>query len=150
MNIYFSSNWHQLGKQQRAVTLALITIGIVLILTAFIIGVSDNLPGISVLFLGMISLALSVTHIWKGYKIYLKLFLFSVIGFFVAVLLHNLLYAFAELNHDLKWLNYMINLASTFFFVLAVLIFPVTTLIGLVGMIVSFFRPKRNSKKIPL
>jgi hypothetical protein len=150
MNVYFSSNWHQLDKQQRAVTLSLVTMGIVLILTAFIIGVSDNLPGISVLFLGLISLALSVTHIWKGYKIYLKLFLFSVIGFFVAVLLHNLLYAFAELNQGLRWFNYMINLMSALFFVLAVLVFPATTLVGLVGMVVSYFRHNKNSKKIPL
>ena len=150
MSVYFSTSWHQLDKQQKAVSISLIIFGIVLILTALIIGVSDNLPGIIVLFLGMISLALSATHVWKGHKIYLKLLLYSVTGFLISVLLHNLLYAFAEFNKDLTWAHYLINLASAFFFVLAVLVFPATTLVGMVGMIVSYLRNKRNSKKIPL
>lgn len=150
MNVYFSKSWHQLDKQQKTVSISLAIFGIVLILTAFIIGISDNLPGIIVLFLGLISLAMSVTYAWNGYKIYFKLFLYSVTGFFVSVLLHNLLYAFAEFNQDLLWAHYLINLASAFFFVLAVLVFPATALVGLVGMIVSYFRNKRNSKKIPL
>lgn len=150
MSVHFSSRWHHLDKSKRTLSLSLAAFGVILLLTSLIVGVSDNLPGIIIMFLGILSLILSVTHIWKGHKIYLKFFVYSVAGFFVSVLFHNLLYAFAELNQDVAWAHDLIVLVATFFFVLAVLIFPATSLVGLVGLLISFYRNKRHSKKIPL
>ncbi len=150
MNLYFPSNWHHLDKQNRTLMLSVAIFGVILILTGLIVGLVDNLPAVILVVLGLSALALSVTYLWRDAKLYLRMFLYSLFGFFLSVLLHNLLYAFAEINPDPVWLKIFINSVSAFFFILAVLIFPVTAFIGFIGFIVTFMKNRKNSKKIPL
>jgi uncharacterized membrane protein len=150
MGLYLSSKWNCLDKEKKTVALSLMVFSLILILTGFVIGIADNPTGISFLFVGMVSMVFSFTQMQNGYRIYLKLFIVSLIGFIISVLLHNLLYAFAEINHDVSVIYNMINFVSALYFILAVIIFPVTAFVGLTGFIVTYMKNKKYSNKIPL
>jgi len=106
-------------------SLSLLAAGGLLILVASLIGISDNLPGILLCFLGIISLIFAFIHHWRNAKSYKVLLIVSVIGLFVFVILHNLLEGAGhhfENSHLL--LSQLLNILSVIFFLGAVLVCP--------------------------
>jgi len=71
----------------------------------------------------------------------------SFVGFFVSVVLHNFLYAAAEITKEIAVLPYIFVALHILFFSLAVLFCPAGFLIGAVGSIVLFIKEKRRKKE---
>ncbi len=136
-------------KQQKTITLSLLALGIILVIVAFIVGIADNLPGISLLMFGIGSIVFAFVHTWKEPKNFLILLLVSVIGFIGSVLFHNIFDAFAEMNKESMIIYNILNIFSVIFFFLGVIIFPVTALVGVVGTIMLYIKKDFKNKKSP-
>jgi hypothetical protein len=60
-------------------TISLFTIAVLLIITASLVGISDNLPGIALLYGGIIFLFFAVLHPWKNPMSYWTLLLVCLV-----------------------------------------------------------------------
>ena len=102
---------------------------VILIIIALIVGIDDNLPGIILLFISSILLVLAFTHNWKR-KSYILLIVFSLAGFVVSVILHNI---FETSGGEVTFLGIL----SALFFLVAIFLCPVCLLIGIIGSIMK-------------
>lgn len=122
---------------------ALVAMGCLAIAGALIVGISDNPPGIALLYGGMVCLVLAAVCRWQRPKSFLLLLAFSALGFVVFAILHNLLYGLATMV-DLAWLKGMIRALHVAAFLIALLLCPVGVLVGLVGWVAAVFRSRRE------
>lgn len=107
-----------------------LTVSIILIVMSLIIGIDDNPPGIIVFFLGSIVLVVAFTHNWKKAGSYLLLGIFSIAGFAVSVLLHNV---FEAISGE----GTIFGIVGAIFFLIALFICPACLVVGIVGSIVK-------------
>jgi hypothetical protein len=124
-------------KKSRRVTVGLVVLCCVSLIAAFIVGISDNPPGLALCYLATVSLILAFVHTWRKVKYFLILLGASVIGFAVFVVLHNLLYALAEISSDIVVLKHSLEFLSAASFLTAIFVCPVGLLIGLIGSILT-------------
>jgi len=127
----------------RRTTLLLLILSAVLISTAFLIGVSDNITAIIVLISGILLLVAAFIHIWKKIKSYLLFALVSALAFPLFVVLHNVFSGLADLISGKLWLVGILNFLDAFTFVLAVIICPASVVAGLLGALILFIKEKR-------
>ena len=113
----------------------LIVFGILALIAALIVGISDNPPGIILLFISSILLVLAFTYNLKTTKSYLILLVSSLIGFVLFAFLHNILESSVE---GTPW-----GFVAAFFFLVALFICPAGTLVGIVGTIVKLIKGGR-------
>ena len=84
--------------------------------------------------LGGVSFALVLrSKITGGLRKFLLLTAGSVVGFFVCVILHNLLYALALLTTNIPILHYFFEVLHVIFFLIAIPLCPIGFLVGLIG-----------------
>ena len=114
------------GRRKRKEVFILAGIFCALVISAIVVGVSDNIPGIVLCYLATVVLVAAPTRIWRKTKRFLILLGASVIGFFAFVFLHN---AFAILSHLMEAFHIV-------FFIIAVFLCPAIFLVGAVGSIV--------------
>ena len=132
-------------KKSRKVTVGLVILCCVLLLAAFIVGISDNPPGLALCYLATVSLILAFVHGWRKVKYFLILLGSSVIGFAVFVVLHNVFYALAEISSDVVVLNRSLEFLHAVFFLVAIFVCPAGLLIGTIGGMLTaavYFRKK--------
>ena len=110
-----------------------LSISIVLISIALIIGIDDNPPGIIIFFLGSIVLVIAFTHKWQKAKPYLLLALFSLLGLVISGILHN---AFEAIGGE----GTILGIVGAAFFLIALFICPACLVVGIVGSIVRAFK----------
>ena len=110
-----------------------ISISIVLITAALIVSIDDNPPGIIIFFLGSIILVVAFTHNYKKAGSYLLLGVFSMAGFAVSVLLHNV---FEAIGGE----GTILGIVGAMFFLIAIFICPACLVVGIVGSIVKAFK----------
>jgi len=104
------------------------------------------------IFAFLLGVALIIFTLKKKAKGLLKKFLlltgFSLVGFFIFVLLHNLIYGlFIYLFGQNFWERTGID-DEPVFFILATIVCPIGLLVGLIGTIVLLIRKKREEKKL--
>ncbi len=121
-----------------------LSFGIMSFVIAFLIGISDNTPGVLLCYLGFMAMLLAWTHRWRSIKKYLILIAVSVIGFPIAVTLHNLFYALAEMSDKIVVINQLFNVLSVTFFIIAVLVCPPGLVLGAVGSILMLFVKRKS------
>lgn len=134
------------NDNNRKTTLKLLSISFVLIILALFIGISDNPPGIILLYVGFITLILVFVHHWRIAKKYLFLFIFSFTGLFLFSLLHNVFHGLAKMSGDIIVLSQMLSILHVLFFLIALIVCPPGILVGAVGGIVNYFKNKKNIK----
>ena len=120
--------------------------GGVLIAIALIIGIDDNLPGILLLFAGIVSLIIPFVYRWQKLNSYIILFASSVGGFILFAILHNLLDYAAQHFSDSKIGPGLFNILSAGTFMIAVIICPITILISIAGILYLLYRKQPVSK----
>jgi hypothetical protein len=120
----------------------LIVIGCVALVCALIVGISDNAPGIALLYGAMICLVLAAVCRWQRPKSFLLLFVVSALGFVVFAVLHNVLYGLGQLT-DLGWLKAILELLHVTAFLIALLVCPAGVVVGFLGWIVAFAGRRR-------
>jgi hypothetical protein len=122
----------------RTRTFYLLGLGIVFGLTAIVVGIADNLPGILLLFLAVIAFALGIVHPWETSKPFLYLLGISLLVIAVSVPLHNLFEGLANNVGRLTLTGRLFEVASGAFFFFALLLCPVLILIGTIGAILRW------------
>lgn len=138
-------------RRNLLISVSLLVVGGSLILVASLIGISDNLPGILLCFLGVLSLIFSFIHHWRNVKSYKVLFFVSMIGLFVFAVLHNFLdFAGQHYENSHQLLSQFLNFLSVIFFLVAVFVCPFTMLIGLAGFIIIKYRERKSKNAFPI
>jgi len=100
---------------------------------AFVIGVADNLPGIILLYFGLICIAGAWVWNWPSPREFWILLLVSMVAFPVGVVLHNLLYALGTIVVGNRFLTGVTGFLGGFFFLVAVMAVGPTAFVALVG-----------------
>ena len=136
-------------KRSRKVTLVLVTICCVSLIVAFLIGISDNLPGLVLCYVAVTALILAFVHTWRRVKRFLILLGASLIGFPLVVILHNLFYALGQVAADVIVLGTLLEFLHAVFFLVAILVCPPGVLIGAVGSVVTYCKGRQVSDETP-
>ncbi|MEJ2596647.1 MAG: hypothetical protein P8100_16320 [bacterium] len=144
MKSYFSKLF---STPYRKITVGLLVTGVCFILAALIAGIADNLPGIILLFIGLLALMFSLIHPWRETKSYLILLIVSLAGGVLFAVLHNIFHALSIKLADLKFIADLFEVAGAVSFVIAVLICPVGLLIGFFGTILTYFLRQNPQRK---
>ena len=129
--------------------LAFLAVGVVALVFAFVVGISDNPPGLSLMYAGCSSLVLAVVHQWRSPMRFLCLLGGSVAAFIGGAFLHNLFWAlghvaFPNLPVGILWL---LEAAHVVFFLVAVVLAPPGFLIGLIGCLITGIRQWRERRQ---
>jgi len=113
---------------------------------ALLVGISDNLPGVALLYVAVTSLVLAFTHRWRVTKRFVILLVASLIGFPLAAVLHNAFYALGELAPVIKPATEALHVV---FFLVALLLCPAGVLVGAVGSLVTWWHRRRPQGSTP-
>jgi hypothetical protein len=127
-------------NKTRKVTVGLVALCCVSLIAAFIVGISDNPPGLALCYLANFSLILAFVHIWRKVKYFLILLGASVVGFVVFAILHNLLYGLAQISSDIVVLSRALDFLSAVSFLVAIFTCMAGFLIGAIGSVVMAVR----------
>ena len=111
----------------------LIAAGILTCAAALMIGVSDNPPGIILLYSGFTCLAGAWVWNWPSPREFWILLVTSLAAFPVGVVLHNLFYALGTLVEGSLILSGLLGFLEALFFLVAVMAVGPTALVALVG-----------------
>jgi len=134
-------------KSSRRVTLLWVVICCGSLMSAFIVGISDNLPGLALCYIAAISIILAFVHAWRKVMYFLILSGASLVGFFVFVVLHNVFYGLGQISADIIVLSQLLEFSHVAFFLIAIFICPAGLLIGAVGSVVTaimYFKKRRT------
>jgi hypothetical protein len=132
------------GRRKRKKVFTVLGIFCALVISAIVVGVSDNMPGIVLCYLAAVVLVVAATHSWRRTKRFLILLVASVIAFFVFVVLHNAFYALAILTNHIAALSHLMEAFHVVFFLIAIFLCPATFLVGAVGSIVCAIIERRR------
>lgn len=132
------------GRRRRKELFVLAGIFCALVIGAILVGVSDNLPGIVLCYLAVITLIVAVTRTWKRTKMFLILLGASVVGFIVFVVLHNVFYGLTILTSHITALSHLMEVFHVAFFIIAVFLCPAAFLVGVIGSIVLAIKGRRR------
>jgi hypothetical protein len=117
---------------KKTTTLILLVLSVIFVVCAIIIGISDNLPGIMLCFLGCVSFILSFSYSWRKPKPYLILLIISLIGFVVLVILINIF--------EGRLSGTLFDTVGDFTFILATMLCPIGIIIGGIGSLVTYYK----------
>jgi hypothetical protein len=121
-------------------TYVFITLSIISIAAALIIGIDDNPPGIILCFIGGLFLILAFTYNWNKVKPYLILAIASLLGFIISVLLHNFLSVTGE--------GTFLEIIGAFFFLTVIFLCPAGAFIGIVGSLIQAYKKMKKSNTL--
>lgn len=127
----------------RLLTALLLLAAVALIAAGAALGISDNPPGLVLVYLGVAAAIVAWVHRWREPRSFLRLFYGAVIAFAVFALLHNLGYAVASVT-ELRWLRGVWEALAAGAFVLAVVVAPAAFVVGLVGLGVAWLLGRRR------
>ncbi len=141
----------KLFGEKRSLKRSLIFLALCAILwvSAFMIGIADNLPGLLLLYLGAFGLILAFVHGWRKSKKYMILTISSFVGFFVFAILHNVFEGLGKDLMDIVFVYYIFAGLGVFSFFLALLACPVGFLTGIFGFAILKSKEYRERKKQP-
>ena len=119
-----------------------------LLVAAFLVGISDNVPGLVLCFLAAAVPFVAVTRKWQRMKSFLILLGASLAGFLVFVVLHNAFYAFGVITERIPVFSDLMGFFDAAFFIVAVFICPVGVVVGVVGSVTLFIRRRRSNELV--
>jgi hypothetical protein len=124
----------------RKSTLGLLLATALLTAVAFIVGISDNPPGIALLYAAGLTLVLAAAHRWRKPRAFGLLLLASVIGFFLTAVIHNFAEVGAERIAHIPILSWPLAVIGVVGFFMAIIICPMGVVVGAVGAVVTALR----------
>ncbi len=114
----------------------LIGAGFALGITASLLGINDNPPGIIALYISLACLAGAWVWNLPAPRDYWMILLISLAAFPVGVILHNAFYGLAILSSEIPVLKALMEVFQVFFFLVPVMAAGPATLVALIGGIV--------------
>ncbi len=124
-------------------TFLLLILAVMFISAALLVGISDNIPAILILFSGIVLFITAFVHIWKRIKQYLILALIFALAFPVFVVLHNVFYGVSDLYSGKILLAGAAHFMDTTTFIIAVVVCPACVIVGLVGALILYVKIRR-------
>jgi hypothetical protein len=124
----------------RRTTLGLLLATVVLTAAAFFVGISDNPPGIALLYAAGLTLVLALAHRWRKPRAFGILLVASILGFFLTAVIHNFAEVGAERIAHIPLLSWPLAAIGVAGFFMAIIICPMGVVVGAVGAIVTALR----------
>lgn len=122
----------------------LLSVGLVLIILAIIIGIADNPPGIILTYVGVFFVFLAFVHHWREAGVYGTLLAVAVVSFPVLILLHNIFDTLVDKTGGIPILDQLLFGFSVIFFLGAIFVAPVGIAIGVIlGLYYLVFSVKK-------
>lgn len=135
--------------RNRTRTFILLAICCALAASALVVGVSDNPPGIALIFGAATALVLAFVHPWRTAKQFGLFLIASILGFVVFGILHNVFHGVAGEVESARTLQILLQGFGVAAFLIAVLICPPAVLVGAIGSVVMFIRNRRRPARGP-
>jgi len=132
------------GRKKRKEVFILVGIFCALVISAIVVGVSDNIPGLVLCYLATVVLVVAPIRHWRKTKKFLILLGASVGAFFVFVILHNAFYALTIVTSQIAPLSHLMEAFHITFFLIAVFLCPAIFLVGAVGSIACAIMGRRE------
>lgn len=131
----------------RRLTVSFSIAGLVFIITAVIIGIADNIPGIVLLYAGLFCLFLAVTHIWKQVKSFgtLAAVCASILAVMVAAISLLSSLNLIPLHNPPTQID---ELLGAFVFMLILLVCVPGIIVGIAGMAYRKILQNKSAKKV--
>jgi hypothetical protein len=133
-----------LSKANRTRALLLLATCVVLAVAASVVGIEDNLVGISAATLSATALVLALVHHWRSSVQFRRLIYASILGGVVFVLLANALLAVIEFTQMPGALDRLLEVAATAFFLVAGFLCVPGLLAGTIGAIAAGIWERRQ------
>jgi len=133
-----------LTSRARALTIVLLVIAGVLAGGAALAGISDNPPGILMLYAGAFALVLGFVHPWRTSRQFRYLLYASVLGFAVFAVVHNVFEVVAGRMGGPGFVVAVLQGIQVAAFLIAVVICPPALFIGAVGAVVMAIRTRHH------
>ena len=111
----------------------LIVLAIGLGITAALIGVADNLPGIILIYLSLTCLAVAWVWNWGSPRDFWILLGLALLSFPVGVILHNMFYALGTVVSEIPVLAGLVGFLEAIFFLIAVIVAGPVGMVALAG-----------------
>lgn len=122
-------------QQNKKLSLIFLSVFVIFTILASIIGISDNPPGIILLYIGTASLILSFTHHWRSSRKYLIFLGVTIATFVISAILHNVLDGVADQYISIALIKSIVGGLGVVFFLLAVIICPPALVISIIGAV---------------
>ena len=129
---------------KRPGTIPPLFVGSILIVVALIVGISDNPPGVWLVYLGLIFLCFSLVHHWREAGRFGTLLAVAVISFPVLVLIHNIFDTLNDKIGNVPVVNQLFGGLAAISFIGGVLIAPAVVMVGVIGGL--FYLIKKQPK----
>jgi nitroreductase len=123
----------QIIQRMQTAQWILIASALVLITTALLLGIADNLPGIVLLYVAVTCIAAAWTWNWKSPRDFWILLGISLAAFPAGVVLHNLLYALGTQVSGMQIISPLVEALEVIFFLLAVIVVGPVALVSIIG-----------------
>ena len=129
----------------RKMTLILLAICGLLAVTAGVVGIDDNFPGILLAFLAATTFVLAFVHPWRTAKKFMFLLLASVLGFVLYIILNIILDTAAQDPATAGVLQDLLQspIVNAFSIIIA-MICSAAFIVGAVGAVAMFIRNRRQ------
>ncbi len=118
----------------------LVAVGLITGVGAFVIGITDNIPGIITLTFAIACVVGVWVWNWRSPRRFWILLGVAVLSFPVGVVFHNLFYALGILAEDYRILVGILGFLEVIFFILAVLVAGPAAVIALIGGIITSWK----------
>ena len=118
----------------------LIALGLGLGIAAALIGISDNLPGIILIYLSLTCLVVAWVWSWHSPRDFWILLGLALLSFPVGVFLHNMLYALGTVISNIPILAGLIEFLEVIFFLIAVIVAGPVGMVALAGGIFTSWK----------
>ena len=124
---------NQIGRGQWI----LIALAIGIAITAALIGIADNLPGIVLVYISLTCLAVAWVWSWRSSRDFWILLGLALLSFPVGVFLHNMLYALGTVVSGTPVLTGLLGFFEVIFFLVAVIVAGPVGMVALAGGIIT-------------
>jgi len=136
-----------LPLNQRKITLLLLAICGLLAITAVVVGIDDNLPGVLLAFLAAIAFVLAFVYPWRTARKFIVLILGSIVGFVLFIILNIILDKVVQNPATPGKLQYLLQSpAIEAISIIIAMICSAAFIVGVIGSIAMFIRNRRESK----
>ncbi len=124
-------------SNERFGRIVLIVLAALALGTALLMGVSDNIPALVLVYLACGLLIVAFVCTWREPQPFLKMLIASLVSVPVFAVLHNLAYAVAQSTAETPLISGFFDFLGAISFVIAVVIAPTAVVISAIGTIIT-------------
>ncbi len=133
--------------RNKLITLVLLAACGLLTIASVVVGINDNPPGVILALLSAITLILAFAHPWRDAKRFFFLFLASVIGFVLFIIMSIVSESLLQNPAASRMLKNLIQSPmNDTLSLISSMIFTAALIIGVIGSVVMLIRKRRKSR----